>query len=652
MTEDTDFRSNLEAAETAMSVLTPDPGLRRRYDRVALISHPRHLDRLDAADPSILVVATEWLAWWAARERGHAVLHYESRLAPWPEDLGNPDDLYLRACDWVYADGTDMTEYKAVSLGYLFATPTALAWMAYRRLECALSQICREFRPRELILFDLSSHFSILGPSEKRQLAADMARQHGLTLIDSLDPLTPDEPHSPTIPLYSGSGAETGVRPWLRRAYAILIGAVSRVGWWLQGRRPKIFFFASHLTSLSLVRHFRGRRVAPVFLADVLPKNPGFLWNCWRRGIVLARLPGAWRRRRGRAVQRIVEAIEAHWRTTGAEDAEAARRTFIRERLLRSGRLDTLADMVDRFDRLIGLHRFQRVVSGDVSNSTGRTICALAHAIGLPSDETLNGMFISSLKDPSRCGDGIKGPTLSRELALGDVTVEWLDATGAPIERVIAGYPALDAVRSRFGNERQNSKRRNALVLPGYAYLADATALRAEIVPFLINSVRVLAHHGFDAIRIKLHPGAENRHFYEHLVDRFGLPATVHDDGNFLDHLAWADVVVGPATTGAFVETLAAGKPYYVFRSSFSAVPESYLRAAVVVTSATELNSVLASGTEPDIDAILQDFCATDTVANASERMWQILEDSVVQGNPASLATETHVFEAERPAAK
>jgi hypothetical protein len=126
----------------------------------------------------------------------------------------------------------------------------------------------------------------------------------------------------------------------------------------------------------------------------------------------------------------------------------------------------------------------------------------------------------------------------------------------------------------------------------------------------------------------------------------------VHDDGNFLDHLTWADIVVGPATTGAFAQTLAAGKPYYVFRSSFSAVPKSYLRSATVVSSATELNSALASGTEPDGDAVLQHMCATKTIANASERMWQVLEDSIVQRHSAPHTPKPTVFEAGRRAAK
>ena len=43
---------------------------------------------------------------------------------------------------------------------------------------------------------------------------------------------------------------------------------------------------------------------------------------------------------------------------------------------------------------------------------------------------------------------------------------------------------------------------------------------------------------------------------------------------------------------------------------------------------------------------------ATKTIANASERMWEVLEDSVVQRHPARPRPEPTVIEAEHRAAK
>ena len=97
---------------------------------------------------------------------------------------------------------------------------------------------------------------------------------------------------------------------------------------------------------------------------------------------------------------------------------------------------------------------------------------------------------------------------------------------------------------------------------------------------------------------------------------------------------------------------MAAGKPYYTFRSSFSAVPESYLRSAMVVSSAAELDVLLADGIEPDGNAILQDLCAAGDFPNASERTWQIIEDAVGYERPESASPEPEPFEPPRPIAK
>ncbi len=142
-----------------MSITAPDPALRDSYERIALVSHPRHLDQLGAPDRSTLVIATEWLTWWEAKNKGYHVTHYESRLAPWPDEIGRFEDIYLKACEWIYVDGKDATQYKGVSLGQAFGTAATLAWMAATRLDFAINKICSEVRPSEMILFDLIGMF-------------------------------------------------------------------------------------------------------------------------------------------------------------------------------------------------------------------------------------------------------------------------------------------------------------------------------------------------------------------------------------------------------------------------------------------------------------------------------------------------------------
>ena len=48
------------------------------YRRVALVSHPRHLQQLDVEDDDTLVVSCNWLLWQRAAEEGWNCIHAES----------------------------------------------------------------------------------------------------------------------------------------------------------------------------------------------------------------------------------------------------------------------------------------------------------------------------------------------------------------------------------------------------------------------------------------------------------------------------------------------------------------------------------------------------------------------------------------------
>ena len=80
------------------------------------------------------------------------------------------------------------------------------------------------------------------------------------------------------------------------------------------------------------------------------------------------------------------------------------------------------------------------------------------------------------------------------------------------------------------------------------------------------------------AVRFKLHPGLFKTSYYEMIKKRFNLQCEVCQSGSFVEHLAWADEVIGPASSGARLEALAAGKPYYAIQLK----PHSHLISTYV----------------------------------------------------------------------
>lgn len=634
------YPRDLVTEESRMSACASPDRLRAHYRRVVLISHPRHLEGREPSDHETLFVVTEWWTWWMAAQAGFHAIHYDACVGDWPPDLGDPDDLYLRACDWIYIDGEDASRYHGVSLGRLIGTQATLAWQACITLDYALSMICERFQPKEMQLLDLSTHFAILDSHAKRHLVRGVAQRYGVELVDSLDEPDPEDPCFHTRPIYRPQPRRRGMRDALRRAYARLVGASFHVRWILGGRRPKVFFFVSTLTLENLVHFFERGRIAPVVLAETVRKDWSFLLRCWAKGVILTHLPApAAGSRRNQDIERIIAAFERHWNDDSEAGVETARRAFLRGHLFRSGTLASLAEQVDRYRALIGRHRFRRLISADVSNPIGRTLCELGFESGIPCDELLNGMFICRLKDPTRCGDGASPATLTRALVMGPINDVWLDDTDSPVDRAMTGCPAIDLVRARSRKRRSDGRKENALVLPSNASIADHTVLHSEIIPIVVNCVRAFTNAGYSRIRIRPHPGTDNIDFYRTLVDHFQLDCEIGAAGTLAEHVAWADTVVGPATSSAFLETTAAGKPYYVLRIASSAVPEHYLRSAVVVASAAELQDHLVSGVEPDGEAILRDFCAVGPIPNASRRVWDVLDSSVCGRNDAHTRT-------------
>jgi hypothetical protein len=597
------------------------------FDNLALVSHPRHLDQLDQNEGTTLVVATEWAVWQVAVERGLAAVHHEGLLKSWPDEISPPEEVYSDACMWIYADGKDMTLYGDVSLGRLYGTFLAHAHHAVLLIGAALNRLCLAHTPRRIVLYDLSAHFGALGAAAKRQLVAEIAAEAKIEVLDRLDQPEAGDPWMHHLPcLAPRPAAIPTIRDRLRDVAAVVLEGVFRLR--LFGRRnwPRSFLFVSIASLAELVERPPGRFV-PVMSAAASPKNRKFLGACWRNGVLPARLaPPRPLARHHKAEAEIRTKVEAAWEQHPASGFAAVHRETVREWLFAPGVLASLAAQVEALAALLDRLGIKRVVTGDVSGPFGRSLCELAAVRGIGADETLNGMFLAPMKEPSRCGDGHIAPVVTRQLAFGQATLDWLTEISAPMESVVTGYPALGRPVATVPTESRPP--RHALVLPCYAWLNELTAWRGEIFPLLVDTIRMLADLGIADIRLKLHPGVDNEAFFRRLVSDFDLPCTVVKQGSVAEHLDWADMVVGPATSGACLETLAVGKPYYILRPLPSGVPDHALPGAIIAGSAAELAEHIKAGHVPDRDRLLGHLCAFGVIDDPSAAVWRAIDEA------------------------
>ncbi len=612
-----------------MSVLAPLPQLRPAYCRLVLISHCQHLDTLDVGDTDTLVVSTDWLAWRKWIDRGGHGVHFEATMEHWPADTGDPHDHYLRSVMWMYVDGEDVTRFRGISLGKQFMQDVALFSKGYQRLWHGLDRLIRLYRPTRLVLVDLQLENQMLDDATKRWLVGSLGDLHRLHVEERLAPPDPYDPLCPDVPHVGIEPEETGWRFRLRQVYSFAVDALFRVASPRVQRRPKIYISANWQVIEPLIENCRGRRVTMVVPAGQCPKTPRFLWRCWRNNVVLVHLPSVALTAVERAeIDAIGNRLTNTWGTHPATGIEAACRRFISIRIIARGWMHRRAKEMKGYQILFRRHRCARMVIGDAGNANSRLLAEAACQTGTPIDEMPNGMFLSEQKLCARTGDGISSPLVTRFLPWGEQQEKWFQAQGVPLPCVRVGYPGLDLVRRPA--PAASGRRDRALVLGPWIDGYDVVGLHSCKASYLVEIVRGLRELKVPEIRVKLHPGTPNLSYYTAALHHCGIDCEITKKGRLTPHVEWADFVIGPASSGSLVETHAAGKPYYAIRHYPSLMGRDYTDRAGAFESTSDLIDALRRGWTPDRQDILEYFCSFSAYPNASARLWDVMEQSVV----------------------
>ncbi|CAA6605830.1 conserved hypothetical protein [Rhodospirillaceae bacterium LM-1] len=623
----------VHSREVPLSILEPG-NLQPSYARLVLVSSSQHLDAIDLAAPDQLVVSSDWLVWRRCLQAGAPCIHIEAMTYPWPRELGDPSNVHLHSCEWVYGEGTeDLTRFHGFSLGKQFIRQVSLFCLHFGRTLYALRRICQHFNPREIVLLDLRGPLDLFNPAAKRMLVGDVARSYGLHLVDRLD-----EPELSSLQFaeqsqgFFAKETEPLLRCLMRDIYAYIIDGLFLLRRPF-GHRPANVLLIHNWNIVSALLDGHARHdVAPMLLARHVSKRPRFLWDCWCRGVTLA---GTRRMRLTKSDHRelrgIVERLEAAWISPG-DVMEEARREFIRSNIISSGWLETQALETKRFMDLFHRHRIARVIIGDTTSSIGHLVAEAARNAGSGCDELLNGMFVTTQRFPSRVGDKGSAPLVSRLLARGSGDLRWLAHTGASIPAALSGYPTAQTSRS---SEIHFDNKGKALILPIYADSDDSLALLPNIISWLMETIALLNRRGCSAIRVKLHVGPPNLHYHLAAIENAELAAEVVKDNNFSHHVEWADFVIGPVNSGAWLETIAAGKPYFAILARPSLISREVLGNAQVVESIDELDAMLDSATAPDGRIVYEDFCSASAIPNPTGRVWDLVALAIRDNEPA-----------------
>ena len=620
-----------------LSVVGPTEGLKDAYERFVLISHRDQLRACDMNDADSLIVTSDWLAWRLVAEAGGHGIHFEAALAEWPGERGDPDRHLLESSRWMLNEGHDQTMFRGVSLGRQFTVPIARFRHAYLRMWHALDRLCRRYGPRVIVFFDLRAEYDVLDDDVIGDLVREAADRHGATFADRHDPAQRDRHTYPMDPVVRAPGRTPAMKRWFLELYEVFVDAAFRLRAAFAPAKPRVFVFLNWAGVSSLIHGAGGLLLTPVLTIRPWPKSFDFLVQCWRQGIVLARLPGCgFDADDETAVKNIVSAIDALY-AQPATPLAAAEGTFVRRRIVNSGWLRGRAREVKSYERLFERRRIKRILIGDAENMLGRTLVGVGAAQEIPSDELFNGLRTTRQLTDVHHPEPTDNIPLSRFLSRGEQDEAWLRQIGSTLPSVRTGYPVVASIARRNTYEGARGKAIKALILPLLVQRYDVKALFANTFANLVDVARTLSELGYREFRVKLHPGHIGaKPNFEAVLDHYHMAADVVVSGPLSEHVDWADIVVGPVNTGAMVETFARGKPYYAFRARPSSVDPTLCGNIRVLETGEELHQALKEDGNTDAKADLEYYCSTTSIPDPAGCVWRVIEDAACRVQPTN----------------
>ena len=619
------------------------PWMRARYVRLALVNHERHLARLGATDESTLIATANWLLWQRClAERRHCV-HTDLGLLGW-DALALGNDIFVRANSWMYADGEDVTRFRGVSLGRKFVRHVSLALTDDMEFRRALGGLCERFSVVEILYFDHATNHGQMTHEDRLAVVRAVAREFALTLTDCSDPVGGDDSELPGY-MYGdptpsiGSSLRATVMGLLRSAALAALGWIARAQRAFDGIRPAALIVCSTLTAIPLLESAGASVARPLYLARWLPNktDPRFLLRFISQGGSAVSAPRLRLSREDRTQLRRIRERVATILSYPSVSQPAPLNRFVAARVLGGNGLEDAASEVRWAERILDRFAPSLVVTDGFQNPLTTTFLELAQLRAIPTAVTWHGPFVQDVRVDVFGADPRVEASADFCLTWGKVHEQWLEATaGRRLNVRRIGCPVVGRYRSV--PQKPAVQRRRVLIVQYSVPAHDLVSPRGREYGYFAETVRLATDLGFDEICFRLRPESRKRGYYVRVARHFGLDCRIDDTSAFSDLVNWADMVVGPVVSGAMIEALAAGRPYFPVNLAPNSVNPAYLRAGTVYSDFDSLRRALSSGVTPDQSALLEDLASCREIPDPCGAMWEAIDELIAFRPPPHVA--------------
>jgi hypothetical protein len=395
--------------------------------------------------------------------------------------------------------------------------------------------------------------------------------------------------------------------------------------------RPRVLLMSTHLTTAPLMRAAGDGEVLPVLPAEWFPNKSDFgnLWRTIRAGCRFVSItPAALSAADSRAIDAIIERLKGHWVASPSDGCDTAVREFVRSQVFETGWLHDVAKVAKWARWTVDIEKPSVVFTDGWEAPINQLLFAAARTAGARTGLTWHGQWLNDQRLPMLGGDPRIAPTVTDCLTWGRQHEEWLDVTGATANRVRTGN-AICREHKRHdntGNARRHPPK-NVLLLEYATVYDDLSVLNALQYDFMIDAVRMLRRIGVEKITVKLHPGGARAPYYGQVATHAALDCEIRQDGGFAGLIDEADAIIGPAHSGAMIEVLSRGRPYYPMLLPPHSVRTPYLRSGNVFDGVAGLEAALCAETPPDQQALMEDMAATSEIPSPARAIWAALAE-------------------------
>ena len=229
----------------------------------------------------------------------------------------------------------------------------------------------------------------------------------------------------------------------------------------------------------------------------------------------------------------------------------------------------------------------------------------LAKKLGLTTVATWHAPFIQDVKLALLGCDPRIASIVDYFFSWGRFNDQWLDAIAADTQSIRTGNPVAAKNKKLI---RPESRPKKILLLQYAGTGEDYVFPQALQYDFFVHATAMLNRKTDVTVRLKVHQGPYSADYYRAVADRFGLNVEIYKEEPFQELLQWADAVIGPVASGAMLEVLGAGVPYYPVLLQPTAIDAAHFEDHPIFASVDELETALENWDQQQFDSINESF--------------------------------------------